>query len=298
MRRISPVYVIALLAVVCFTLGTCLEPRAAKWDARSQSSSLLTILLGDGKRMFANHFFVKADVYFHNGYYPSWMDQGMETVDTAHLTEEGHDELAEAKHEKAMDFLGQPSDWIERFGRNFYPSTHEHLDKPGDAGEILPWLRLSADMDPQRIETYTVGAFWLRLKMGKVDEAEQFLREGLRANPDSYAILLDLGRLYDENRHEAAHARNLWELGLRRWHEQEQAHKKPDETVLLGLLIHLADLEERQGNLEQALQYREKELSLTPQPDYVKKEIENLRAKLEAKTAGATNQKGGKPSEK
>jgi tetratricopeptide (TPR) repeat protein len=222
----------------------------------------------------------------------------METVDTAHLTEEGHDELAEAKHEKAMDFLGQPRDWIERFGRNFYPSTHEHLDKPGEAGEILPWLRLSADMDPQRIETYTVGAFWLRLKMGKVDEAEQFLREGLRANPDSYAILLDLGRLYDENRHDAAHARNLWELGLRRWHEQEQAHKKPDETVLLGLLIHLADLEERQGNLEQALQYREKELSLTPQPDYVKKEIENLRAKLEAKTAGATNQKGGKPSEK
>jgi len=49
------------------------------------------------------------------------------------------------------------------------------------------------------VDTYTVAAFWLRSKLGKVSEAEQFLREGLRANPDSDQILFALGQLYFEN---------------------------------------------------------------------------------------------------
>ncbi len=266
---------------VCFTLGTCLQLRVEKWNTRAQSDSLLAILLGDGQRMFANHFFTKADVYFHSGYYPSWMDQGMATPDPGHMTEEHHDEHEEAEHEKAMDFLGAPKDWIDRFGRNFFPSTHAHLDKPGESREILPWLRLSADMDPQRIQTYTVGAFWLRRELGKVDEAEQFLREGLKANPDSCEILLELGRLYDENRHNPVHAGNLMQLALRRWDEQEQAQKKPDEGIRLQVLIFLSHVEEEQGNFRQALHYRELELSLSPpQPEIVKQQIEELRAKL------------------
>jgi hypothetical protein len=40
------------------------------------------------------------------------------------MVEEHHDEGAdhdehEHEHEKAMDFLGQPKDWIDRFGRHF-----------------------------------------------------------------------------------------------------------------------------------------------------------------------------------
>ena len=67
----------------------------------------------------------------------------------------GHDDDDE-KHDAAMS-LGKPRDWIERFGRNFEPNTHTHLDKPGEAREILPWLRLSADLDPQLIKNYVVA---------------------------------------------------------------------------------------------------------------------------------------------
>ena len=57
-------------------------------------------------------------------------------------------------------------------------TEHTHLEG-GNEREILPWLRLSAELDPQRVETYTVAAYWLRA-VGKMVEAEHFLREGLR----------------------------------------------------------------------------------------------------------------------
>ena len=51
------------------------------------------VLLGDGRKLFANHFFVKADVSFHSGYYPSIFDQAQPSKDTRHMME--HHEHAE-----------------------------------------------------------------------------------------------------------------------------------------------------------------------------------------------------------
>ncbi len=70
--------------------------------------------------------------------------------------------------------------------------------------EILPWLKLSAELDPENIKTYVVTAFWLRSKLNKVPEAEQVLREGLRHNPDDPQLLFELGRIYFENYHNSA----------------------------------------------------------------------------------------------
>ena len=86
-------------------------------------------------------------------------------------------EPAEEEHEKQMHFLGPPRDWIERFGRHFMITEHTHLQGNNER-EILPWLKLASELDPQKIETYTVAAYWLR-DMGKIKEAEGFLREGL-----------------------------------------------------------------------------------------------------------------------
>ena len=176
----------------------------------------------------------------------------------------GAEDPAEEEHERTSDFLGKPRNWIDAFGRNFFPSRHSHRDQPGEAREILPWLRLSADLDPHQVQTYTVAAYWLISNMGKVDEAESFLREGLRANPDSYEILFDLGKLYDENRHDPVRARNIWELAIRRWNEQEQVGEDPDEVMYDAILAHLAHLEETKGNLREALDYLDMELDYTP----------------------------------
>ena len=191
-----------------------MQQRASGWSKRAQSDNVLKVLFGDGRRLFANHFFIQADVSFHSGYYPSIFDQAHAPKDTRHLTAKEGEPAAE-EHEKQMNFLGPPRDWIERFGRHFMITEHTHLQGNNER-EILPWLKLSAELDPQKIETYTVAAYWLR-DLGKVKEAEDFLREGLRNNPDSYEILFELGRLYYENNHDPARARNVWELGLRKW---------------------------------------------------------------------------------
>jgi tetratricopeptide (TPR) repeat protein len=280
MTKTRSFLILLLLLTVCFTVATCLEPAAVAWTRRGQSDGVLTQVLGDAQRMFANHFFVKADVYFHRGYYPSIFEQGQkQAADAKHMMGE-HDEEDEHQHEQEMDFLGRPKDWIDRFGRNFYPSTHSHLDKPGEAREILPWLRISADLDPWRIETYIVASYWLRQHLGRVDEAQQFLREGLRANPRSYEILFELGKLEYENKQDATRARNLWEAALRNWREQDAAAKNHEPLAGDDILAHLAHLEEEQGNLSGAINYLEQQEKVSPQPDVIRHRIDELKQKM------------------
>ncbi len=278
MRRFPAYLVLLLLLAACLSLATALQPRALNWTRRSASDSLLKVLLGDGRRLFANHFFVKADVYFHSGYYPSVFDQGVAPKNRSHMTEHETGQHDESEHEREMAFLGPPRDWIERFGRHFLITKHTHLEA-GKEREILPWLRLSAELDPQRVETYTVAAFWLRTRLGKVKEAEQFLHEGLRANPDSYELLFALGELYHENYHDAARARNVWELALRRWMEQGRK-KQPDQIVLEEITVRLARLEEDAGNLPAAIDYLEQARSVSAAPAGIQQQIDDLRQKL------------------
>jgi tetratricopeptide (TPR) repeat protein len=158
-------------------------------------------------------------------------------------------------------------------------TRHTHLEN-GNEREILPWLKLSADLDPQRIDTYTVAAYWLRVRLGKPAEAEQFLREGLRANPDSPEILFELGRLYLENYTDPARARNLWELALRRWQEQEVARKEPNSFVLEEVAANLARLDERAGDFADAIRYLELAKKVSPNPAGLELQIQELKQKL------------------
>src|SRR5690606_17628196 len=105
----------------------------------------------------------------------------------------------------------ESTDWIDRFSRDFYSSSHGHLGEddhthdhshdhshshghghghdhdhgsaPKDElAEILPWLQLPAKLDPNKVDTFVVASYWLRKRMGRADEAEAFLRDGLREN--------------------------------------------------------------------------------------------------------------------
>src|SRR5437867_1932190 len=68
--------ILSLLLVVCFSFSTQLHLwQLSRQGGRSQSDNLLEVLLGDSRRMFANHFFIKSDVYFHSGYYPTVFDE-------------------------------------------------------------------------------------------------------------------------------------------------------------------------------------------------------------------------------
>ena len=280
MKKVGPYLILLVLLAAGFSLATVLQERASSWSKRGGSDNVLNVLLGDGRRLFANHFFVQADVSFHSGYYPSIFDQARAPKGTGHLTaKEG--EPAREEHEKQMNFFSPPRDWIERFGRRFMITEHTHLEGNNER-EILPWLKISSALDPQKIETYVVAAYWLR-DVGKVKEAERFLRQGMLHNPDSYDILFELGRLYYENEHDPARARKIWDLALRKWAEQEAAHKTPDLLKLDQIAVNLAHLEETEGNLERAIQLLELSQKGSPHPEALQRQINELKQKLAAR---------------
>jgi tetratricopeptide (TPR) repeat protein len=279
--KASPYLVLALVLTVCFTLATGIEPRAGAWSNRSQSDNVFSVLFGDGRRLFANQFFTMADVYFHSGYYPSIFD--LREEGPKEIVAESHGHTDSPEDELKEDFLGKPEDWIDRFGRHFRITEHTHLEH-GNEREILPWLRLAADMDPQKIETYTVGSFFMCENLNQPREAEAFLREGLRNNPNSFEILFELGRLYNENYHDPDRARNVWQLALRRWLQQDSQAQKENKLDFEEITIHLAHLEEDTGNYEDAIRWFQAAQKVSPAPDALQQQIDEIKKKMAAQT--------------
>lgn len=237
--------------------------------------------LGDSRRMFAQSFFVKADAYFHSGYYPTIFDNNA-PFKTPHIGEDS-DKMESKNSGDETTIFNHPHNWVERFELNFFPSYHTHLDQGGVDGngasevkEIMPWLKISAELDQHRIETYLVTAYWLRVRMHKVNEAEDFLRDGLRANPDSAAILFELGQLYNEGRHQPDQARSLYLAALNSWGRENSGKAGPDKFLLGHILGALAELERQQGNNTKAIEYLRALKTVSPVPDEIQKQIDEL----------------------
>ena len=272
--------ILVLLLVTCFSLATFLQPRQPSPATRSQpTGNVLALLLGDARKMFAQQMFAKADAYFHRGNYPSIFDQTPRREENHMASETRHDEPGDGDHDEEHGEAPAPAnDWIESFGRHFYPTIHLHL-KEGEEREMLPWLRIAADLDPHSIETYAVTAYWLRDRLNKVDEAEQVLRDGLRANPNSPELLYELGRLFYENRKDFSRAHNVWIFALRRWHEVEEPKPEPDKILLAQLLGGLARIDNQDGHYAEAIGYLKQLKELSPSPEQIQKQIDQIAAK-------------------
>lgn len=334
-----------LLLAVAFCFATVLEPWHQSWEGgRTRAENVIQVALGDSRQLFARHFFLKADAYFHNGYYPTIYDK-KEGYGGAHLAGDAHGSGGEGEDE--LNFLGEPRDWIDAFSRNLFPSRHTHLgdsgcghsccqrerspddghDKDhstgeggdadhehGEAGlahehcehcehgdgadsdpqdhdhdrghqgrraaderEILPWLKVALELDPKRVQTYVVAAFWLRTSLKQVDQAERLLRDGLRKVPGDPELLFELGRILLEERNDLPRARNVWEIALKNWTEREAGRENPNVFMLAQMLGNLATLEEKAGRKEAAIRYLERLSVVSPNKESIAKWIETLR---------------------
>ena len=285
--KASPYLVLALMLTACFTLATGMELRTGMKSNLAKSDNVFSVLLGDGRRLFANEFFTMADVYYHSGYYPSVFD--LREEGTKEIVAESHGHTDSPEDELKEDFLGKPKDWIDRFGRHFRITEHTHLEHSNER-EILPWLRLAADMDPQKIETYTVGSFFMRTHLNRPREAEAFLREGLRNNPNSYEILFELGQLYDENDHDIGRARDVWQLALRRWLQQDPPAQKENKLGFEQITVHLAQLERGAGNWQQAIKWFQAVQKVAPDPNALQQRIDEIQKQMAAQPSPTNSQ--------
>lgn len=300
---------LVLLLLACFTLATCLAPAflllrlsddRQHWtmdlhgDIKplrfNRIGDIFKVALGDSRRMFANEFYVKADQYYHSGYYPSIFDDNT-AFKTAHMAADTG-AVSDKNTGDEHGFLGPSRNWIDAFGRHFFPDRHTHLDEGGaddlsgsdEVREILPWLKLSADLDPDNVQTYTVTAFWLRQRMNNPKEAEAVLHEGLRNCPGSYDILFELGRLYDESYHDPARARNVWVEAARQWEKTypklTPEEQKDNRLIMEQIATHLAKMDEEAGNLPGAINWLEKAKVVSEAPEVIQKDISHLKYQL------------------
>jgi tetratricopeptide (TPR) repeat protein len=328
----TPHLALILLLAGCFSLALLVGPRMEA-GARSQSGDLLGNVLGESRKLFADRMYVRSDVYFHSGYYPSLFDQAAQKKrgeagaehhehdancqhahgnaghkhdekcqhshsDAGHKHDEkcshGHESEGhqhsgkcshgEGEHERcssggAMDFLGKPKDPMDAFTRNFFMSRHTHLtDQKNGAREILPWLQLAAKLDPAKIESYTVGAYWLR-DLGRHEEAELWLRQGLRKNPDNHELLYEVASCHF-GRGENERARNLLELACQRWREVEgvKPAEQQNRLVIVQILLTLARIEERFGHREKTLAWLGVLKNYSASPGAIEQRIAEVRA--------------------
>lgn len=305
MKGVAPKFAFAFLIALAFTLATSAHLRAIQRADSASADGAFKKLLGDGRRLFAGQFVEMADVYLHSGYYPSIFDRRDKSAPKAvsgKLADEDdhdHDEQGHAsetdpdheahhhdEHEKAMDFMGQPNDWLESFIRRFRITKHTHLVN-GEEREVLPWLQLAIELDPQSIETYTATAYWLRKNLGKVKEAEEVLREGVRNNPKSFEILFELGKIYQEAYKQPEKARNLWVLAWKRWDAQTPEAKAASAQVYSEITINLARLEADTENWQRAIQYFELAKIASPNPEAIQRQIDEILAKVGGPTNSA-----------
>jgi tetratricopeptide (TPR) repeat protein len=260
-------------------------PRAADRNkSQSASDNVFKLLLGEGRRLFGNEMFDMADSYFHSGYYPSIFDGPVKEHDVAERT----DEKSEDADSTSDSFLGPPPDWIAALDRQFVPNRHTHLSTGGPSGdekaasvqEILPWLKLATDMNPQFVKAYRVGYYWLR-RLHKPAEARDFLFEGLRNNPSNAELLFDLGWLYQQDFHDTNRARNVWMAALRSWERQNASAKADPEAQLIyeETAMNLARLEENEGHWSQAIKYLKLVKQVSPHPDAIQKQIDEVEKK-------------------
>ena len=281
---------VTFLLVTCAGIAAWLDRWFMGWPGnRAESFNPLNVFIGEGQKMFAGHFYRKADVYFHSGYYPTIYDN-REAVQTLHIAEDSGGVASKNTGDDELAFLGSPRDWIDRLSREMFPAVHTELNSGGangkeDAGavrEILPWLKVAAALDPEEPLTYTVTAFWLRRQTGKEREAELFLREGLKNVPGNPAILFELGRIYFEDHKDTTRARNLWRQGVAEWRKQEGDKPEPDLLIFAQLQGHLAKLEEQEGNLSEAIAHWEQLQSTSPSSAAIQAKIADLRKKQAA----------------
>ncbi len=272
----SIILLIILGICIEFTIATALDPFMQQiFPRKATSVDLIHVLLGNARELLANHLIKKADVYFHAGYYPSIFHEAAQARSRDHLHSEEYDEHA---HEKEMSFLSKPKDIIDRFGRYFYPTEHRHLHGH-ETAEILPWLKFAASVDPQNVESYVITAFWLRRELHKPDQAEAFLREGLKANPNNLTLLYELARLRWEEYADPLKATNLLHFVLNSLRPKIQQEPNPEQIEIFHrAAILLAHIYEQQRDFKSAVSILQQtlELNTAPKPEVIQQKIEEL----------------------
>ena len=82
--------------------------------------------------------------------------------------------------------------------------------------------------------------------------------------------------------HDRDRARNVWELGVKKFLARSQDEMKADKMILDELAVNLARLEDEAGNYGQAINWFHLAQKVSPDPSALQKQIDEIQQKLNA----------------
>ena len=155
-------------------------------------NDVLYKIFGQLRKDIGSFCYLKADQYFHKGSHHA--DKNEPCLFETHDEEAENHSEDEHDHHRKTEHNGSPDLFAKIYKAiHFHPVVH--LGSYENA-EILPWFEITARFNPNFINAYLDGGFWLSTRMGQPDKALDFLREGLKNNPGSWQISAQIGEIY------------------------------------------------------------------------------------------------------
>lgn len=184
-------------------------------DLAARNQNAFARILGEIRVGAADLMFVKTERYLHAGVAYEAHGAGEEVLrhgdEEAHGHAHGEEDYGDVEmlvRSEENDFRGILGDW-QRQIKPYHDVHQHHEDAHAHEGsaELLPWYRLMTLSNPHYIRAYRIGAMELA-RVGKWEEAIQFLQEGLDKNgqhPRRFLLYQTLTHLHVRGRHSASY---------------------------------------------------------------------------------------------
>ncbi|MFH1594311.1 MAG: tetratricopeptide repeat protein [Candidatus Omnitrophota bacterium] len=235
---------------------------------------MLYRVLGDTGKIFSDYSYITADIYYHGGIYDiknkecKHMEHAGETLSKKDDKKHLGDELLHEKGEHAKDV--SKLNILVYIGERAHINEHAHLH--GDEKrELVPWFYYAVRLNPNNIDAYVVGGYWIGQQLNKPNEAIKFLKKGLIDNPDSWKIYNQIGMVhFTENmdyNQALANFKNASTL---------LTNNNSDEFDQREVYSLMAACYEKLGKIDKAIECYRKILVLSPRDKSILKKIASL----------------------
>ena len=247
---------------------------------------LLYKIFGETRKILSMQAYIAGDEYFHGGISRYFMDES-ERVKCAHIEHathehdghacecEHHHEHEREHHQKHLHKEDKVVG-ISKFnilpyvGEIVHVGKHVHL-MGEEEKEMLPWFYYAVRLDPQNIEAYRIGGYWVGRRMSKADEGIKFLKEGILHNPGSWELYAQLANIYFWEKEDYDEALLNYEKALTRLNDANS--DKFDKRLVYD---YAALCYEKFGNIPRAVELYKKILLYFPNDERLRKKIITL----------------------
>ncbi len=225
-------------------------------------------VMGEARSIISNLSLLQADLYFHGG------------IGNARDEHEGAFAFVErgADHDHEKCLHGEithdtsPYNLLLRLSDEISITEHFHL-KGDQLKEIVPWLYMASETDPNNVLAYTLTGYYLAYRLDKVEQALAFLKKGLMNNPDSWQINGEIGRIYFQK------VKNYYASSRYLSRAKVLLEKAPhDKFQERAILAYLALSYERLGEDQKALPLYHRLDDLFPDQELYGEKMRQLRA--------------------